>query len=522
MIQNRKHVASYLLLRNGIYYFHHRISKNNTRQKHYKSNFIRRSLKTGNYREAIHKARILWLKYNMSENEVLKPEAYEADIKKRADMYSRGKELHRIYDDLDKNDLNIIDEFFAQEFGTSGHTVEYDREAFQLYAETNTQPIHTINQPTVSRTESKPLRHYIDEYIYECQYTYKNWKVGSHGKFSSELYFFCWCMDECPINDVSIDKLKSQYINILSHLPAHIHRYKELKDKDGQLKPIEKIIKYTEKNKLPKLTNTTIKGKLTTVQSFIKWCVTHEYLPDNITKSFAFTRKIKKENNKRHSFNDEDLKKLFNRPEFYEGLHHYKYDFRHWCLLIALYSGMRANEICQLKIKNVIQDKDTNIYYFDITDTDEDQSVKNKSSKRVVPIHRTLINLGFIKFWEHQKKKRNKNELLFIQLTRHESKGNYTQKLLKWFNEKYIYETNVKKRSDNDKVMKSFHSFRHTFIDYEKQNRLDREILEEVVGHSSGRTTHDGYQNKFSLRAKKMEIDKVQYKIEYKKFKVWR
>ncbi|PCI01515.1 MAG: hypothetical protein COB76_01210 [Alphaproteobacteria bacterium] len=73
---------------------------------------------------------------------------------------------------------------------------------------------------------------------------------------------------------------------------------------------------------------------------------------------------------------------------------------------------------------------------------------------------------------------------------------------MKWFNQKYIFETFVKKESDKGKVLKSFHSFRHTFINYEKQKRLDREILEEVVGHSSGKTVHDDYQKGFSIQAK--------------------
>ena len=516
------------MLRHGIYYFHARINKNKTQHLRYKSGLIRKSLKTGNYREAVHKARILWLKYNMTKDEISMTEhdTYEAEIQYEANLYSRGKELHGVYNELDENDINLIDEFFAQEFGSSNYSKKFDEEAFQHYTDKNisssliSNDAHHIS--TTVNIAPKPLHDFIDQYIHDCQYVYGNWKINSHAKFSQELQFFQWCMDGCHMHEITIDKIKSNYISKLSRFPAHLHRYKQLKDKDGKLFSIDKVLKITERDNLTKLSNKTIKGKITTVKAFIKWCVSHEYLNDNVLKAFAFTNTIKEETNERQPFDNDDLISLFNRPEFYNGLYHYKYAFRHWCLLIALYTGMRANEICQLKIKNIIKDKNTDIECFVITDEDDDQSVKNKSSKRIIPIHKTLIKLGFLNYVNHHRKTRKNNDLLFVQLSRHSGKGNYTQKLLKWFNEKYIYETGVKKRSNSQRVMKSFHSFRHTFIDYEKQHRLDREILEQVVGHVGGRTAHDGYQKKFGIQAMKKELDKVKFDINTENFKVWR
>ena len=72
------------------------------------------------------------------------------------------------------------------------------------------------------------------------------------------------------------------------------------------------------------------------------------------------------------------------------------YAWRYWIPLIGIYTGMRLNEICQLYVDDV---KYLNrIWYFRLTNERSDQSLKNKQSKRLVPIHPKLIELGFIDF----------------------------------------------------------------------------------------------------------------------------
>ena len=73
-----------------------------------------------------------------------------------------------------------------------------------------------------------------------------------------------------------------------------------------------------------------------------------------------------------------------------------------WIPLILLFTGARTNEIAQLYVEH-IKEKE-GIHLFKIKDEQEDQSTKNKSSNREVPIHKTLIDLGFLKYVEYQKK----------------------------------------------------------------------------------------------------------------------
>jgi len=44
-----------------------------------------------------------------------------------ADLYSRGKTLYTIYNDLDQGNDNQIDDFFINEFGVGGYTLVHSR-----------------------------------------------------------------------------------------------------------------------------------------------------------------------------------------------------------------------------------------------------------------------------------------------------------------------------------------------------------------------------------------------------------
>jgi integrase len=62
-----------------------------------------------------------------------------------------------------------------------------------------------------------------------------------------------------------------------------------------------------------------------------------------------------------------------------------------WVPLIALYSGMRLGEIIQLQRADV--KAESGVWYFDVNKGDG-KTLKTASSKRKVPIHRALIELG--------------------------------------------------------------------------------------------------------------------------------
>ena len=64
--------------------------------------------------------------------------------------------------------------------------------------------------------------------------------------------------------------------------------------------------------------------------------------------------------------------------------------------LIGVLSGARLDKIAQLRVKDLKQDEETGIWFFDIG-TDGGRSIKTTSSRRQVPVHQDLIRLGLIR-----------------------------------------------------------------------------------------------------------------------------
>ena len=100
---------------------------------------------------------------------------------------------------------------------------------------------------------------------------------------------------------------------------------------------------------------------------------------------------------------------------------------------------MSTNEMCQLKISDIQLDE--GIWMFNI-DEDLDKSVKTQNSVRRVPVHPTLIKLGFLDYYENIKSQ--KSDRLFPELKK--GRDGYSSKPSRHFNEKYLPSIGVWKK----------------------------------------------------------------------------
>lgn len=178
-------------------------------------------------------------------------------------------------------------------------------------------------------------------------------------------------------------------------------------------------------------------------------------------------------------------------------------DEKYWIPLICLFTGARINEVGQLLLSDIKQDN--GIYYFDITNADESQSLKASSSKRCVPIHNELIKAGLIEYikWLHSKKETK----LFPALTVKASKETQSAKVSNWLNN-YFAVIGIKD-DVNENETKSVHSFRHSFKTASRAARIEEEIRDVLTGHknsSVGRTY--GY---CPIDLLQKEINKISY-----------
>ena len=216
--------------------------------------------------------------------------------------------------------------------------------------------------------------------------------------------------------------------------------------------------------------------------------------------------------NKQRSMRPEELRRLFEGPEFAAFSGDPEQEHCYWLPLVGLYTGARVNEICQLNPQCDIKEE-AGVWFFDITEdseTDErvKKSVKNKPSIRRTPIHSTLLNLGLLTYVERIKAQGH--ALLFPQWppTRKKASG----KAEKWFCE-LLKTTNLRDETPGKRVA-GFHCLRSTFLT--RADHLDIPKPGTLTGHSQGDRSNrdeDGYKDPIELEKNRDKMECMSYEV---------
>lgn len=101
---------------------------------------------------------------------------------------------------------------------------------------------------------------------------------------------------------------------------------------------------------------------------------------------------------------DDELRKTYSTDEIKSIVSNLPRDTnrpeRYWVPVIAMYSGLRLDEICQLYVSDIQRIDD--VWCFSVND-EFDKKVKVEASKRIVPVHPKLIESGFLQYVESMK-----------------------------------------------------------------------------------------------------------------------
>ncbi len=168
----------------------------------------------------------------------------------------------------------------------------------------------------------------------------------------------------------------------------------------------EKMNKWLYNNKLGNkqktLSNKTIREYIQTFDQLIKCAlITNKTIPciSNLLECPSKSD-IKKFQENRRNPSQEELIEIFINKKYKASRYNINYP-KFWIPLIALYTGCRLNEVCQLEVGDIITEN--GIHLFMIKETGDRQSVKNTSSTRAIPIHPVLIKLGLLELVEQIK-----------------------------------------------------------------------------------------------------------------------
>ncbi len=173
-----------------------------------------------------------------------------------------------------------------------------------------------------------------------------------------------------------------------------------------------------------------------------------------------------------------------------------------WLPMLGLFTGCRLEELGQLTLANISEEH--GIPYLDITDLgDTGQRVKTDDSRRHQPIHRQLVEAGFLRYVAKRRASDGSSALLFPDL-RPDAKGKLTGNWSKWWGR---YARRVIGIDDSTRV---FHSFRHNFRNACREADLEEELSDALMGHAGGGTGRK-YGNKFSLKKRARAMERINY-----------
>ena len=146
------------------------------------------------------------------------------------------------------------------------------------------------------------------------------------------------------------------------------------------------------------ISETTMTRYLEFWNGFFNWMVQADYITKNPATGLSDRSAFYDVRELRPPFTPQELTAIFtmiadlpNRQRFMPKL----YPMRYWVNLLALYQGMRLNEICQLYLDDIVMEEGIPCIRIR-PDKERQQKVKNKSSIRTIPIHSTILRLGFI------------------------------------------------------------------------------------------------------------------------------
>lgn len=292
----------------------------------------------------------------------------------------------------------------------------------------------------------------------------------------------------------------SRFKEQLEKLPARYgQRYKGM--------AIDKLIETAERTREPRLTSRTIERHLAALSGFFDWSKQHGYGPDENPATGFRAPKVRRAREARPAWTPRQLQVLFSSP-LYTGCKSIEEcsrpgsliprdSERFWVPLLGAFSGARAEELCQLRVKD-IQQRD-GIWVLDIG-AGEGRKLKSQAAIRVIPLHKAIIAAGFLSYVDRIRKAGH--DRLFPALKPGGADKKLSFYFSKWFSR---YRRTLRGCEGRD-----FHALRGTFKTELAQQGVPKELRDEVCGHEHA-GMDEVYLKGFPLVQLRDAVNKVRY-----------
>lgn len=360
------------------------------------------------------------------------------------------------------------------------------------------------SHPHANLKLSKAVKVFIEEKAEEKQV-----RASTKGQNTMRLNQLVTWTNDPAVTDITQDMLRD-VMKLLSFYPKGKETSKKYRTWSlGKIRKHEADISEEDR-----LSIKTRQDYIRLYNSFLRWLKTIYELSPWLDAILKAPKDTSSPNKKKAMFSQEDLLNIFSLPEYVaEDEKPYKF----WLPLLALFTGARREELLQLHLSDFIIKDDTKC--INITDLeDEDggsagtRQLKNTVSRRIVPIHEELLNLGLWRYVEELRAKGCKR--LFEELKPSGPDLKYGHSLSQSWYSKVLSRAGVKGDKANGK--KTFHSYRHTFISHCTHKLLPDPYVYYITGHSYKSDVHATvYAKGFPVNDLKREVmDKVDFGVD--------
>ena len=255
------------------------------------------------------------------------------------------------------------------------------------------------------------------------------------------------------------------------------------------------------------LSNRTLNRYVSSLHGLFDWAKKRGYA----TGENPFSQQMRSRASRQRAgwvpFSDAELTKLFRSPLLLEATWEQRvrpdrFDMEaamRWIPLIALFSGMRSGEVCQLRLEDVGEDQ--GVMFFHIREG-EGQTVKTDAGFRRVPVHSTLIRCGFVEYLEHVRP--HPSGFLFPGLKPGGPDGK-----LNWYFTKRFTEYRRAVGVDRDRV--SFHSLRKNVGTALERAEVPESAAVDVLGHEKLSMSYRVYSAGLTIRQLRRIVEKIAY-----------
>lgn len=271
-----------------------------------------------------------------------------------------------------------------------------------------------------------------------------------------------------------------RFKNLLRDLPADYGKAATYRGMSG-----EAIVQSTVDLDVCRLQPRTVQRHVNALSTLWDSAVEAGEAESNIFSGFKFPS-AKKAHEQRAMWTEDQCQKLFLSPVWHGCKSENRrsqpgttiiQDERYWLPLVALYSGMRQEEICQLTVDDIRTER--GVVVFDINGAPP-KKLKNNNAVRLVPVHSKLSELGFLDYVDAQR--RAQRNRVFDQLEGGGADHRLGHNFSKWFT-RYrrdigLYEPGL-----------DFHSFRHSATTFMQWSGVPEPVIDRLTGHATAGET---------------------------------